>query len=94
MSNTTTTICKPIEDYLKIVEGGISCEDQKSLAAYIRKCFKAENIYADVEQLNKYLGLVKYFPYERLFEWEAFCIALHLCTFWRDTGQPRWPALS
>lgn len=86
-------LCKPIEDYLEIVESGTACEEQKLLAAYIRKCFEAEDIYTDEEQLQKYLGLVKYFPYERLFEWEAFCIALHLCTFWRDTGQPRWPDL-
>ena len=86
-------ICKPIEDYLVIVETGTACEDQKLLAAYVRRCFETEDIYTDEEQLQKYLGLVKYFPYERLFEWEAFCIALHLCTFWRDTGQPRWPDL-
>lgn len=86
-------ICKPIEEYLEIVENGIACNDQKLLAAYIRKCFDTEAIYTDDEQLEKYLGLTKYFPYERLFEWEAFCIALHLCTFWAASGQPRWPDL-
>lgn len=94
MSYTTTTICKPIEDYLKIVEGEMeACIDQKQLAAYIRKCFATEEIYTDNEQLEKYLGLTKYFPYERLFEWEAFCVALHLCTFWKKDGRPRWPDL-
>jgi len=93
MSNTTTTICDPIEDYLRIVEDGIACEEQKLLAAYVRRCFETEDIYTDEEQLQKYLGLARYFPFERLFEWEAFCIALHLCTYWRETGRPRWPDL-
>ena len=93
MSNTTTMICDPIEDYLRIVEDGIACEEQKLLAAYVRRCFETEDIYTDEEQLQKYLGLVRYFPFERLFEWEAFCIALHLCTYWRETGRPRWPDL-
>ena len=86
-------ICDPIEDYLRIVEDGIACEEQKLLAAYVRRCFETEDIYTDEEQLQKYLGLAKYFPFERLFEWEAFCIALHLCTYWRETGRPRWPDL-
>ena len=86
-------ICDPIEDYLRIVEDGIACEEQKLLAAYVRRCFETEDIYTDEEQLQKYLGLVRYFPFERLFEWEAFCIALHLCTYWRETGRPRWPDL-
>ena len=86
-------ICKPVERYLTMVENGEACNDQKLLAALIRKCFETEDIYTDEEQLQKYLGLAKYFPFERLFEWEAFCIALHLCTYWRETGRPRWPDL-
>lgn len=82
-----------VERYLEIVENGIACEDQKLLAAYVRKCFETEDIYTDDKQLENYLGLTKYFPYEKLFEWESFCIALHLCTFWRDTNRPRWPDL-
>jgi len=82
-----------VERYLEIVENGIACEDQKLLAAYVRKCFATEDIYTDDKQLENYLGLTKYFPYEKLFEWESFCIALHLCTFWRDTNRPRWPDL-
>jgi len=98
MSNTTTMSCKinhHILRYIEMIEGGEieACEDQKLLAVYIRKCFENEDIYTDDEQLQKYLGLAKYFPFERLFEWEAFCIALHLCTYWRETGQPRWPDL-
>lgn len=84
-----------VERYLKMVENGEieSCQDQKLLAAMIRKCFENEDIYTDDEQLDKYLGLAKYFPFERLFEWEAFCIALHLCTFWYKDDRPRWPDL-
>lgn len=70
-----------------------SCEEQHLLVAYIRKCFETEDIYTDDEQLENYLGLAKYFPFERLFPWEAFCIALHLSTYWRETGRPRWPDL-
>lgn len=87
-------ICNPhIERYLESVENGIACKDQKLLAAYIRKCFEAEDIYTDDEQLEKYLRLTKYFPFETLFPWEKFCIALHLCTYWKDSGMPRWPDL-
>ena len=70
-----------------------ACKDQRRLVEYIKKCFEAEDIYTDDEQLEKYLGLVKYFPYDNIFEWETFCIALHLCTYWTETGQPRWPDL-
>lgn len=81
--------------YIESVEQGKieACADQHLLVAYVRKCFKTEDIYTDDKQLDKYLGLAKYFPFECLFPWEEFCIALHLCTYWRDTGQPRWPDL-
>lgn len=81
--------------YIEMVEHNeiTACKEQITLAQYVRKCFESEDIYTDNAQLDKYLGLAKYFPYERLFEWEAFCIALHLCTFWRKSGMPRWPDL-
>ena len=81
--------------YLELIESGKlpACKDQIKLAEYIRRRFELDDIYTDDELLEKYLGLSKYFPYERLFEWEAFCIALHLCTFWRESGEPRWPDL-
>jgi phage terminase large subunit-like protein len=84
-----------IQRWIDMVETGEynACNDQHLLVTLVRLCFDTEDIYTDDEQLEKYLGLVKYFPYERLFEWEAFCIALHLCTFWRKTGRPRWPDL-
>lgn len=88
-------INKYVAAWLDIVEQGKheTCEDQKLLAAYVRRCFATEDIYIDEAQLEKYIGLAKYFPYERLFEWEAFCIALHLCTFWKKDNRPRWPDL-
>lgn len=81
--------------YIEMVESGEieTCADQKFLVAYVRKCFSTEAIYTDEEQLEKYIGLSKYFPFDRLFEWEEFCMALHLCTFWKENNRPRWPDL-
>ena len=75
-----------------MVEGGEirACEDQKLLCAHVRRCFEAEDLHTDSEQLEKYLGLAKYFPFETVFPWEAFLFALHLCTY-RADGMPRWP---
>lgn len=83
-----------IAQYIEAVESGkiIACEDQHLLVAYIRKCFETEDIYTDDVQLEKYLGLVKYFDYEQLFDWEEFVFALHCCTY-RADGLPRWPDL-
>lgn len=64
--------------------------EQHALAAHIRRCFETEDIYTDSAQLDKYLGLTKYFPFERLFPWEEFLLALWDCTYWRETGEPRW----
>lgn len=81
-----------VENYLRIVEERRVrvCEDQVKLAAYVRRCFAEEDIYTDDKQLEKYLSLSKYFPWE-LFPWEEFVVALHLCTYWKPTGLPRWP---
>ena len=68
-----------ILEYIELVENGIACEEQKALAAHVRKCFETEEIYVDTEQLEKYLGLAKYFSFEKLFPWEEFLIAL-----WED----------
>lgn len=67
-----------------------ACKEQIALAKYIRKCFEQEDIYTNTEQLNSYLKLTKYFPYEQLFPWEEFLIALWDCTYVRSTGRPRW----
>lgn len=81
-----------IEEWLHLVEGGElrACEDQHLLAAYVRRCFSEEDIYTDGEQLDKYLRLQQYFPFD-LFPWERFVVAIHLCTYWTQTHLPRWP---
>ena len=78
-----------------MVENGTinACNDQKLLVKLVRNCFETQDIYTDDALLEKYLGLGKYFPYDRIFEWEEFCIALHLCTFWNNNNRPRWPDL-
>lgn len=77
-------------NYIELVENGIACREQKALAAYIRKCFAEDDIYVDLEQAEKYLSLVKYFPFERLFLWEEFVLVLWNCTYWKKTKRPRW----
>lgn len=81
--------------WIEMVESGevVSCEDQKKLVAYVRRCFETEDIYTDADQLEKYLGLGRYFPFDRIFEWQDFCIGLHLCTYWSESALPRWPDL-
>ena len=58
-----------VQNYIELVERGIACKEQKALADHIRKCFAKDDIYVDLEQAEKYLSLVKYFPFERLFPW-------------------------
>jgi phage terminase large subunit-like protein len=84
-----------VATYIKKAKNGefTVCDEQKALIRHIEKCFYEENIYIDEILQRKYLDLQKYFPFERLFEWEEFCLTLHLCTFWRETDMPRWPDL-
>lgn len=89
-----TMTCKmppEVLEYIEQVENGPyrACPEQHALAAYIRKCFETEAIHVDAIQLANYLKLEKYFPY-RLFPWEKFLTALWDCTYWDDTGLPRW----
>lgn len=83
-----------IEAYLTLVESGIPrvCADQVALAKYIRKCFATEDIYTDSALLDNYLRLQRYFPFD-LFPWEIFILALWDCTYWRESGRPRWKTL-
>lgn len=83
-----------IEKYLTSVETNTprACPEQHALAAHIRRCFSVEDIHVDEGQLGKYLGLVRYFPYEAIFPWEEFLIALWDCTY-RADGSPRWKTL-
>lgn len=86
---------KHTQEWMDIVEKGTyaTCKEQKALVKRVRWCFEHEDIYVDEEQLEKYLGLAKYFPFDEVFPWQKFVIALHDCTYWKDTGMPRWPDL-
>ena len=88
--NLPPEICQ----YLESVEADTprACPEQHALCAYIRRCFEVEDIRVDTEQLAKYLGLIRYFPFERLFPWEEFLLALWDCTYKPD-GTPRWKTL-
>lgn len=83
-----------VERYLESVEGDRprACPEQHALAAYVRRVFAEEDIRVDLDQLGRYLGLVKYFPYDRLFPWEEFLLTLWDCTY-RADGAPRWKTL-
>lgn len=82
-----------IQNYIYLVRSGeiAECEEQLLLCNYIEHCFQTENLFIDEEQLHKYLGLQKYFPYE-LFDWEVFCFTLHNCVYSKP-GILRWPDL-
>ena len=91
----TCNINSHILQYIEMVENDTEsyCIEQHELVLLVRSCFETEDIYTDSVQLNKYLGLVKYFPFEQLFPWEEFCTALHLTTYWTVDKTPRWPDL-
>lgn len=82
-----------IERYLHSIESGEvrACEDQLLLADHIRRCFRDEDIWTDGDRLEKYLSLARYFPFQQVFPWEAYFAALHLCTYRKSDGMPRWP---
>lgn len=84
-----------ISEYMELVETGAiaACNDQKLLVALVRRVFQTEKVFVDADQLNSYLGLAKYFPFERLYPWEAFCLALHCCVYRESDRRPRWPDL-
>lgn len=87
------TNCKVIDDYIDLVKSGKYrvCREQIQLIKFVENVFENEEIYVDEEQLEKYLALQKYFPYQ-LFEWEKFCFALHNCTY-SAPGVLRFPDL-
>lgn len=80
-----------VAEYLDTVEHGPHrvCPEQTALAAYVRECFASEKICVDTKQLENYLKLEKYFPF-RLYPWEKFLTALWDCTYWEESGLPRW----
>lgn len=88
--------CDPrIEAYMEAVESGAvrSSKEVKALMAHVRHCLETEDIYVDQQQMTDYLGLARYFPYDEVFPWQEFVIGLHDCTYWRESGMPRWPDL-
>ena len=84
-----------IEAFMEMVETEQirSSKEVKALVEHVRYCFENENIYVNSEQLTKYIGLARYFPFEVIFPWQVFVIGLHDCTYWKDSGTPRWPDL-
>lgn len=76
--------------YIEQVEAGRACMEQKALVRHIRKCFAQEDIYVDTEQLEKYLGLARYFDFAALFPWEEFLFTLWNCTYRKADDTPRW----
>lgn len=86
-------ICDEIIDYIDYVRKNQKhhCKEQLLLCDFVEKVFRKEDVYVDEEQLKKYLGFEKYFPY-KLLPWERFCFALHNCTY-RVDGQLRFPIL-
>ena len=79
-----------ILEYIELVESDSprACPEQHALVAHIRKCFETEDLTVDLSQLEKYMGLQKYFPFD-LFPWQKFVIALWDCTYTAE-GMPRW----
>lgn len=83
-----------VQEYVDIVKNDTyrCCEEQKLLIEHVEKCFATEEIYIDEQQLEDYLKLEKYLPFE-LFSWQRFVLALHDCTYWKINNTPRWPDL-
>lgn len=84
--------CPEITTYLDMIEHDEEypvCKEQKMLGNFVKNVFKTENLSINHEQLSKYLGYQKYFPY-KLFEWEIFMFALHNCVY-REDGLLRFP---
>ena len=79
-----------ILEYIQLVESDHprACPEQHALVQHIRNCFETEDLTVDLVQLEKYMGLQKYFPF-KLFPWQKFVIALWDCTYTAD-GMPRW----
>lgn len=84
--------CQEITTYLDMIEHDDEypvCKEQKMLGNFVKNVFETENLSINHEQLSKYLGYQKYFPY-KLFEWEIFVFALHNCVY-REDGLLRFP---
>lgn len=84
---------KYIRAYIDLVRSGITpmCREQYQLADLIEETFAKEDLIVDEDQLERYMGLLKHFPY-KLLPWESFLFALHNCVYTPD-GDLRWPCL-
>lgn len=82
-----------IQAYIDLVRSGVTpmCREQYQLADLIERTFEAEDLRVDEEQLERYMGLLRYFPY-KLLPWESFLFALHNCVYTAE-GDLRWPCL-
>lgn len=90
----TCNIPRAIKEYIELIRSGTIrvCKEQKALVDLIENCFEKENLTVDTVQLEKYLRLVRYFPFEDLFPWQKFLLALWDCTY-KEDGTPRWKTL-
>lgn len=88
-----TPIPVEVQGYIDLIESGRvrACKEQIQLVELVKRVFAEEELFYDVEQIDKYLSYQKYFPFV-LFDWEKFCFVLHNCVFQAD-GLPRWPDL-
>ncbi len=84
--------CPEITTYLDMIKHDEEypvCKEQKMLGNFVKNVFETEKLSINREQLSKYLGYQKYFPY-KLFEWEIFMFTLHNCVY-REDGLLRFP---
>lgn len=88
--------CKEIYEYMDMVRNPDPeypvCKWQVLFADLVDRAFAKNDIYVDLDQVNNYMGMQKYFPYD-LFPWEKILIVLHDCTYYKKTGRPRWKDL-
>lgn len=85
-----------VQNYINLMKKNPDyfCEDQfKLIQNVVLPAFEYDGIYVNEELAIKYFGLSKYLSFEKLYEWEEFVLGLHLCTFYIDTGMPRWDVL-
>ena len=67
-------------EYIELVESDSprACPEQHALVQHIRNCFETEDLTVDLVQLEKYMGLQKYFPF-KLFPWLSESAFLRAC---------------
>lgn len=93
MTSYKTKLPKEVKEYIDIVHENknVVNKERLQLIDYIDKVFQNEELFYDVDHIEKYLSYQKYFPFE-LFPWEKFLFVLHNCIFRKD-GLPRWSDL-